>query len=74
MSGTKWLNLQSSEGRRTALCNIMALLRWHISRGSSSHPSDELSADQDDDQSRTDAELQEDASQHSDNSSMDTDE
>lgn len=29
MHNTKWFNLQSHEGRRTALCHILALLRWH---------------------------------------------
>ncbi|KAK3363744.1 hypothetical protein B0T25DRAFT_53445 [Lasiosphaeria hispida] len=29
MRSTKFFNLQSSEGRRAALCHIFALLRWH---------------------------------------------
>lgn len=29
MYNTKWFNLQSREGRRMALCHILALLRWH---------------------------------------------
>jgi len=32
MSSIAWFNLQSSEGRRIALCHIMALLRWHDDR------------------------------------------
>ncbi|KAK7398546.1 hypothetical protein QQX98_012068 [Neonectria punicea] len=29
MQSTKWINLQSPEGRRNALCHILTLLRWH---------------------------------------------
>jgi hypothetical protein len=29
MQSTHWFNLQSSEGRRIALCHVLALLRWH---------------------------------------------
>ena len=29
MNSTQWFNLQSSEGRRVALCHTLALLRWH---------------------------------------------
>ncbi|KAI0399639.1 hypothetical protein F4802DRAFT_602827 [Xylaria palmicola] len=29
MHSTRWLNLQSGEGRKNALCHILALIRWH---------------------------------------------
>ncbi|KFA81330.1 hypothetical protein S40288_08312 [Stachybotrys chartarum IBT 40288] len=29
MRSSKWFNLQTSQGRRTALCHVLALLRWH---------------------------------------------
>jgi hypothetical protein len=29
MRSTRWFNLQSSGGRRIALCHILALLKWH---------------------------------------------
>ncbi|KJZ76407.1 hypothetical protein HIM_04136 [Hirsutella minnesotensis 3608] len=29
MRSSKWLNLQTSQGRRIALCHVLALLRWH---------------------------------------------
>lgn len=29
MQSSKWFNLQSTEGRRMALCHVLALLRWH---------------------------------------------
>lgn len=29
MNSTDWLNLQLPEGRRVALCHILALVRWH---------------------------------------------
>ena len=29
MESTKWFNLQSGDGRRRALCHVLALLRWH---------------------------------------------
>lgn len=29
MHSTEWFNLQSHDGRRVALCHILALLRWH---------------------------------------------
>ncbi|CAH0025849.1 unnamed protein product [Clonostachys rhizophaga] len=29
MESSKWFNLQSSGGRRIALCHVLALLRWH---------------------------------------------
>lgn len=29
MQSSKWFNLQSSDGRRMALCHVLALLRWH---------------------------------------------
>ncbi|GAB1313422.1 hypothetical protein MFIFM68171_03632 [Madurella fahalii] len=33
MQTTKWLNLQSSEGRRIALCHVLALVAWHGTQG-----------------------------------------
>ncbi|TGJ82407.1 hypothetical protein E0Z10_g6373 [Xylaria hypoxylon] len=29
MQSTRWFNLQSGEGRKSALCHILALLKWH---------------------------------------------
>lgn len=29
MQCSKWLNLQAAQGRRAALCHVLALLRWH---------------------------------------------
>jgi hypothetical protein len=29
MRSCKWANLQTCEGRRVALCHVLALLRWH---------------------------------------------
>ena len=34
MQSTKWFNLQSREGRRVALCHVLALLRWHEAQDS----------------------------------------
>jgi hypothetical protein len=28
MNSSKWCNLQTGEGRRIALCHVLALLRW----------------------------------------------
>ncbi|KND86212.1 hypothetical protein TOPH_09155 [Tolypocladium ophioglossoides CBS 100239] len=36
MQSSKWLNLQSTRGRRIALCHVLALLRWHDEHESSS--------------------------------------
>jgi hypothetical protein len=33
---SEWFNLQSSRGRRTALCHVLALLRWHDAHNSTS--------------------------------------
>ncbi|KAE8155245.1 hypothetical protein BDV25DRAFT_134992 [Aspergillus avenaceus] len=33
MHSTRWFNLQLAEGRRLALCHILALLRWHGEHG-----------------------------------------
>ncbi|UKZ82973.1 hypothetical protein TrVFT333_010774 [Trichoderma virens FT-333] len=70
MSSTKWLNLQSREGRRVTLCNILALVRWHQEQGSFDR---EPLSDQDDDGSTTDSDS--DISQDDvDGNDMDTDE
>ncbi|KAK0639582.1 hypothetical protein B0T16DRAFT_246005 [Cercophora newfieldiana] len=45
MQSSTWFNLQSSDGRRAALCHILALLRWHDAEGSMHHGGD---ADPDD--------------------------
>ena len=29
MNSSEWINIQSPEGRRLALCHILALLRWY---------------------------------------------
>ncbi|KAI3219565.1 hypothetical protein DTO012A7_9727 [Penicillium roqueforti] len=29
MNSTKWFNLQTSGGRKSALCHILAIIRWH---------------------------------------------
>ena len=29
MQSSKWFNLQAGDGRRMALCHVLALLRWH---------------------------------------------
>jgi hypothetical protein len=29
MQSTRWFNLQSGEGRKSALCHVRALLKWH---------------------------------------------
>lgn len=29
MRSSKWFNLQTCQGRRTVLCHVLALLRWH---------------------------------------------
>jgi hypothetical protein len=29
---SKWFNLQAGDGRRMALCHVLALLRWHDAR------------------------------------------
>lgn len=29
MQSTRWVNLQSAEGRRRALCHLSALLKWY---------------------------------------------
>lgn len=34
MQSSVWFNIQSSDGRRAALCHILALLRWHDAQGS----------------------------------------
>ncbi|KAK1749577.1 hypothetical protein QBC47DRAFT_333388 [Echria macrotheca] len=33
MHSTRWLNLQTQDERRIALCHILALLRWHDAEG-----------------------------------------
>lgn len=43
MHSSKWFNLQSVDGRRNALCHILALLRWH-----DTHSTLELSEGQED--------------------------
>ena len=45
MRSTRWFNLQSSEGRRAALCHVLALLRWHDAQVSSQGEDDSDSAD-----------------------------
>ena len=32
MNSTKWFNLQTSGGRKSALCHILALISWHDKR------------------------------------------
>lgn len=32
MHSTKWFNLQSPGGRKSALCHILAMVRWHDER------------------------------------------
>jgi hypothetical protein len=34
MQCTKWFDLTLVEGRRGALCHVLALLRWHDAQGS----------------------------------------
>jgi hypothetical protein len=52
MHNTKWFNLQSHKGRRTALCHILALLRWHDAQGALRRQSadDAMGPEEDDDQ------------------------
>ncbi|KAK0627105.1 hypothetical protein B0T14DRAFT_562940 [Immersiella caudata] len=40
MQSSTWFNLQSPDGRRAALCHILALLRWHAAQGSMHHGGD----------------------------------
>lgn len=47
MHSTKWFNLQFPEGRRTALCHVLALVRWHGDTGSMGE--DQQSSNDDDD-------------------------
>ncbi|PLN79114.1 hypothetical protein BDW42DRAFT_201838 [Aspergillus taichungensis] len=49
MSSTKWFNLQSPEGRRVALCHILALLRWHVQTAMPVPGPEESMASEDDD-------------------------
>lgn len=44
MHSTKWFNLQSPEGRKSALCHILALVKWH-ERSDSLHANSEDGSD-----------------------------
>lgn len=44
MQCTKWFNLQAPEGRRIAMCHVLAILRFHDMNGSA-QPSAETSFD-----------------------------
>ncbi|KAK3364190.1 hypothetical protein B0T25DRAFT_598066 [Lasiosphaeria hispida] len=48
MQSSRWMNLQSSLGRRAALCHVLALLRWHNAQGLVHHQGDEGDDDDDD--------------------------
>ncbi|KAK1828092.1 hypothetical protein QBC39DRAFT_360092 [Podospora conica] len=49
MQSSRWINLQSSTGRKAALCHVLALLRWHVVQGSVHHQGDQGDLDDDDD-------------------------
>lgn len=45
MNSTKWFNLETSEGRKSALCHTLALLRWHDARKGKSTRDSEVTND-----------------------------
>jgi hypothetical protein len=69
MHSTKWFNLQSQEGRRIALCHLLALLRWHDAHDAQdalhSQTTDDAMGPEDDDDQDYDGtmESEEDSSQ-----------
>jgi len=75
MHSTKWFNLQLQEGRRIALCHILALLRWHDAQDALHRQTtdDAMGPEEDNDQDydRT-MESEEDSSQEYDDDPMDS--
>jgi hypothetical protein len=41
LSGSKWVNLQISEGRQSALCHVLSLVPWHDGRQASDNEEEE---------------------------------
>lgn len=74
MSSTSWMNLQLGEGRRTALYNTLALLRWHIASSFLIEPSDRIGGNDDNIDGGNDNDVNDNESQYSDATNMDMDE
>jgi hypothetical protein len=75
MHNTKWFNLQSHEGRRIALCHILALLRWHDAQDAlrPQTTDDAMGPEEDDDQNyESFMESEEDSDQEYDDDFIDT--
>ncbi|KAF5000394.1 hypothetical protein FDECE_11214 [Fusarium decemcellulare] len=68
MQTSKWFNLQSSDGRRIALCHVLALLRWHDTRDSLRSQADGHSIEDDSDRNHSVESEEEDYQGHNEDS------